>query len=30
MNPTTWRAMVDEVRILERTLGSADKFVTPE
>ena len=29
MNPTTWRAMVDEVRILERTLGSADKFVTP-
>lgn len=29
MNPTTWRAMVDEIRMLERTLGSTDKFVTP-
>ena len=28
MNPTTWREMVDEVRVLERALGGTDKFVT--
>jgi N-acetylneuraminate synthase len=28
MNPKNWAEMVDQVRILERTLGSGDKFVT--
>jgi N-acetylneuraminate synthase len=27
LNPENWARMVDEVRILERALGSADKFV---
>jgi sialic acid synthase SpsE len=27
MNPQAWREMVDQVRILERALGSQDKFV---
>ncbi len=29
MNPETWAEMVQQVRILERALGSSDKFVTP-
>lgn len=29
MNPETWADMVLQVRTLERSLGSADKFVTP-
>ena len=29
MNPDTWAEMVHEVRTLERSLGSSDKFVTP-
>ena len=29
MNPNTWAEMVQEVRTLERSLGSSDKFVTP-
>jgi sialic acid synthase SpsE len=29
MTPLTWREMVDRTRQLERSLGSADKFVTP-
>jgi N-acetylneuraminate synthase len=28
MNPDNWAEMVQQVRILERSLGSADKFVT--
>ncbi len=28
LNPQTWREMVDQVRILERTLGSTEKFIT--
>ncbi len=28
LNPENWARMVDEVRILERALGSSDKFVT--
>jgi N-acetylneuraminate synthase len=28
LNPDNWARMVDEVRILERAMGSADKFVT--
>lgn len=28
MNPENWATMVEETRILERSLGSADKFVT--
>jgi N-acetylneuraminate synthase len=27
MNPETWSRMVDETRLLERSLGSADKFI---
>lgn len=27
MNPETWAHMVDETRLLERALGSADKFI---
>src|SRR4030067_2308952 len=27
MNPENWAAMVDEIRILERSLGSADKYI---
>lgn len=27
LNPADWRSMVDETRLLERALGSADKFV---
>ena len=29
MNPTAWASMVNETRLLERALGSADKFITP-
>jgi sialic acid synthase SpsE len=28
MNPQNWAHMVDETRLLERALGSADKFIT--
>lgn len=28
MNPEAWAHMVDETRLLERALGSADKFIT--
>jgi sialic acid synthase SpsE len=27
MNPENWAKMVEETRILERSLGSADKFI---
>jgi N-acetylneuraminate synthase len=27
MNPQTWKSMVDETRLLERALGTADKFI---
>jgi len=27
MNPETWAKMVEETRLLERSLGSSDKFV---
>jgi N-acetylneuraminate synthase len=27
MNPQAWRSMVDETRLLERALGTADKFI---
>ena len=27
MNPANWAKMVEETRLLERSLGSADKFV---
>lgn len=29
MNPESWASMVRETRLLERALGSADKFITP-
>lgn len=29
LNPQTWAEMVEQVRTLERALGSPDKFVTP-
>jgi sialic acid synthase SpsE len=29
LNPETWAEMVQQVRTLERALGSSDKFVTP-
>lgn len=29
MNPSSWADMVSQVRTLERSLGSTDKFVTP-
>lgn len=29
MNPAAWASMVNETRLLERALGSADKFITP-
>lgn len=29
MNPADWASMVKETRLLERALGSADKFITP-
>jgi len=29
MNPETWAHMVAETRLLERALGTADKFITP-
>jgi N-acetylneuraminate synthase len=29
MNPETWADMMLQVRTLERSLGSGDKFVTP-
>lgn len=28
MNPSAWASMVNETRLLERALGSADKFIT--
>jgi N-acetylneuraminate synthase len=28
MNPQAWREMVDQVRVLERALGSREKFVS--
>ena len=27
LNPADWKSMVDETRLLERALGSADKFI---
>ena len=27
MNPQAWKSMVDETRLLERALGTADKFI---
>ena len=29
MNPTAWASMVNETRLLESALGTADKFITP-
>lgn len=29
MNPTAWASMVNETRLLQRALGSGDKFITP-
>jgi N-acetylneuraminate synthase len=29
MNPENWARMVEETRLLERALGSGDKFITP-